>query len=523
MKAPLPQSAFFLPLPSSQNNGVDFLGLRQANLDMMAELIPGTNNVTLYIRPFSLLSWIFWKFYGLCGKVGQDRPDNEEMRAFRERIEVLFTWGARLEDTPSIPGKQAEPPADSGVVALTFEAWGRVQSSTSLIAALWYGPASKTTTGLGFLEPVAGGMYRATDRGVALAQALDGVLRTNNDLYGRLLDTLAPVKASELDARALWALWDATAPTDAERRTFRAAVFDPEKIGDYTTPVGRRSSTIALARLHLSHCVEGVEADDVRRGMFFSGQRGGTPYEVPPELQPALRDWIVLQVRQLQRLALESLLSWCETHILGGLRDTSNLTREAERLFRAQPSDVDPNDTLAFILRKLDERILSVDNFVALGRSEALFSPFALMDQIKAGFKAKDERYAALCLYGLMLCASFARCFNDGEQAAIKVGGASRLSLYHLRKRLSALGDVPLRQAIQFILESMVLSQHFATAVNRFDGQNQRLRLSIEEGGLFSLAGKAWEPTVTEDRLPTLLELAGDCGLIRKAGDGFAL
>ena len=69
----------------------------------------------------------------------------------------------------------------------------------------------------------------------------------------------------------------------------------------------------------------------------------------------------------------------------------------------------------------------------------------------------------------------------------------------------------------------MVLSQHFATAVNRFDGQNQRLRLSIEEGGLFSLAGKPWEPTVTEDRLPTILELAGDCGLIERTGNTFRL
>ena len=34
MNAPLPQSAFFLPITSSENNGVDFLGLRQANLDI---------------------------------------------------------------------------------------------------------------------------------------------------------------------------------------------------------------------------------------------------------------------------------------------------------------------------------------------------------------------------------------------------------------------------------------------------------------------------------------------------------
>jgi hypothetical protein len=478
MNAPLPQSAFFLPPPSSENSGVDFLGLRQANLDMMAELIPGTNNVTSYIRPFSLLSWIFWKFYGLCEQAEKDRPDSNDIRAFRERIEILFTWGARLEDTPGIPGKQAEPPSGTGAVPLTFEAWGRVQSSTSLIAALWYGPASKTVTGLGFLEPVAGGMYRATDKGAALARALDGVLQSEGALYARLLDTLAPVKATQDDARALWSLWGAQSPTDAERQTFRGAVFDAEKIGDYLTLLGRRSGTIALARLHLSHCTEAVTADEVRRGMFYSGRLGGNPYEVPAELQPALSGWIILQVRQLQRLALESLLSWCEARVIAGLRDTADLTREAEKLFRKQSFRVDPNDALAAIFQKLDVRISSVESFVSLGRSDPLFSPFALMDDIQTGFKAKDERYAAVSLYSLLLCGSFAGCFGGDDQRAVKVGGASRLSLFHLRKRLIALGDVSLRQAIQFILESMVLSQHFATVAAA-----RRQPASVASGG----------------------------------------
>jgi hypothetical protein len=523
MNVPLPQSAFFLPPPSSENSGVDFLGLRQANLDMMAELIPGTNNVTSYIRPFSLLSWIFWKFYGLCEQAGKDRPDSEDIRVFRERIEVLFAWGARLEDTPGIPGKQAEPPPGTGSVPLTFEAWGRVQSSTSLIAALWYGPASKTTTGLGLLEPVAGGIYRATEKGVRLSQALDSVLRSKHDLYARLLDTLAPVTATESDARLLWNLWGAQAPTVAERQTFREAVFDANEVGNYSSLLGRRSGTIALARLYLSQRATVVTADDVRRGMFFSAPPAGNSYEVPPELQPARIGWIILQVRQLQRLALESLLSWCEERVIGGLRDTTDLMRQAEKVFRAQPFGIDPEDTLAAIIQKLDERISSVETFVSLGRSDALFSPFALMDDIQAAFKKKDERYAAVGLYSLLLCASFAGTCGNEDQRAIKAGGASRLSLFHLRKRLIALGDVSLRQAIQCILESMVLSQHFATAVNRFDGQNQRLRLSIEEGGLFSLAGKPWVPTVTEDRLPTILTLAGDCGLVRKVGDSFQM
>jgi len=523
MNTTLPQSAFFLPPPSSENNGVDFLGLRQANLDMMAALIPGTNNVTSYIRPFSLLGWIFWKFYGLCQQAGRDQPNSDDMRQFRERIEVLFTWGARLENTPGIPGKQAEPPPGGGAVPLTFKEWGRVQSSTSLIAALWYGPASKTATGLGFLEPFRGEFYRATEKGVALAEALDSVLRTNADLYVRVLDTLAPVTATEDDARALWALWGVNSPTDDERQTFRDAVFDEGSVGKYSSLLGQRSSTIALARLHLSRCAGALGADEVRRGMFSSTRSDGSAYEVPAGLQPALRKWIVLQVRQLQRLALESLLSWCERRVIDGLQDSAGLTLEVERLFRAGAYGVNPDDVLALMIRKLDEQIPSVDHFVARVRADALISPFALMDEIQTAFKARDERFAAVSFYSLLLCASIAGCFPGSERATIAVGGASRLSLFHLRKRLTALGDVSLKQGIQFVLESMVLSQHFATAVNRFDGQNQRLRLSIEEIGLTSLAGKPWEPTVTADRLPTILELAGDCGLIKKTDQGFHL
>src|SRR6266850_1940492 len=119
----LPRSAFFLPTPTAENSGVDFLGLRQANLDMMAELLPATNIVTAYIRPFALLSWIFWKFHDLSAKTGQLTTTSDKITPFRERIEILFTWGARLHNIPRIPGKDANPPASSGAIALTFDAW----------------------------------------------------------------------------------------------------------------------------------------------------------------------------------------------------------------------------------------------------------------------------------------------------------------------------------------------------------------------------------------------------------------
>jgi hypothetical protein len=143
-----------------------------------------------------------------------------------------------------------------------------------------------------------------------------------------------------------------------------------------------------------------------------------------------------------------------------------------------------------------------------------------MMDTIVKAF-ADPDKVVAHCLYAILLCASFAESCTDDEKRLVSVGGAPRLSLFHLRKRLVALGDVSLKTAIQFILEAMVLSQHFATAVNRFDGQNQRLRLSIEESGLVALVNEPWRPTITEDRLPTILQLCADCDLIRKNGDNY--
>ena len=510
MNKSLPQSAFFLPAPASENSGVDFLGLRQANLDMIADLIPGTNNVTPYSRPFSVLSWIFWKFHELCERGGQLAPTNLEAREFRERIETLFTWGARIEDAPNIPGKTAVAHGSTeGQVELTFEAWGRVQSNTSLISALWYGPASKTLIGLGFLDPVRPELFRTSGQGILLAKKLDQVLRGKPDLYGRLLDTLAPVKASEDDAASLWELWGVHAVTEDERSAFRMALFDETSLGNYANALGKRSSTIALARLHLSALARPLTPKEVRRGMYYA-----EGVDLPQNLTTARKKWIVLQVRQLQRFAFENLLSWCEYKILNGAHDTGTMTDAAENAFNDAEFGLPTNNHFGALLEALDRQTTTIDRFAETGLKNDLFCPFTMIETIEAQFEALGDELAASCLYSAMLCACFAACVSEEDKRLVSVGGPYRLSLFHLRKRLVALGNVSLRQAIQFILESLVISQHMVTAVNRFDGQNQRLRLSIEETGLEALVNKPWNPTVTEDRLPTILRLASDCGLI---------
>lgn len=520
----LPQRPFFLASLDRENSGVDFLGLRQANLDMMAEMVPSINNVTSYIRPFTLLSWIYWKFHDLCTEAGFEEANSDDLRLFRERIEVLFTWGASLHETAErIPGVTATPPPDrDGVKLLTFDAWGRVQSSTSLIAALWYGPASKTVTGLGFLSPVPGrgGFFRASSAGAALAQSLDNKLREDGERYDRLLGTLDPVEANESDAIALWSLWSPATVEREEMATFSSALMSDEAIGLTDTLLGKRSTTFALARHHLQEVGAAQSIPEIRRGMCFSVRPDGSMYDVPAVLEECRRKWLTLQMRQLQRLALETLLSWCEDQILRyDVFDPSAMAARFETSWTPTVYGLHENRTLAELIHELDTKSNSVEDFIGAINTNNLPDLFSIMAEITEKFRQRDPDFAAPCFFGLLQCASFAGA-EDVPPKMVQLGTSLRLSLSVLRNRLTGLGDVTVAEAFEYIVEAMVISQHFSTAVNRFDGRNQRLRLAIEETGLTALVSSPWEPTVTEDRLAMLLSLSAQSDLVSRTSDG---
>ncbi|PRY19237.1 hypothetical protein CLV78_1269 [Aliiruegeria haliotis] len=524
MTIQIPDKPFFLPPHAGENSGVDFLGLRQTNLDMMAEMIPSLNNVTDYIRPFSLLCWVYWKFYELCAENGVEVPTSEELNQFRERIEVLFTWGARLHETSGrIPGTGAAPPeaTASGEVPLTFKAWKRVQSSTSLIAALWYGPASKTVTGLGFLMPVPGspGFFRVVGTGIELAEALDSRLRENDQTYRHLLSTLSPVLASEADAIALWELWSPEQTTPGEQQAFASALYSANSLGSTDSLLSRRSTTLALALHHLGGSSAPLPARDIRRGMALSIASDGATYDVPDELKDARDCWLTLQMRQLQRLSLESLLSWCEACMLGErIHDTSAMAQLFEEAWDGSGGGFQDKRTVDSAIKAIEGEADGADAFVSAINEGRVPDPFLLIEEISAQMRDGDRNYVTNSFLGLLLCAAYAGLIGKDEPM-INMGGSSRLSLANLRIRLVGLDTSSMREAFQYVLEALVISQHFATAVNRFDGQNQRLRLTIEETGLEALVSQPWHPSVTEDRLPTLLSLAAQAGLLTRTQD----
>ena len=75
----------------TKSGGVDPLGLRQINFDLMNEVFPGLNNVARHVRPFTVVAWAWRRTIDLARerKVKLTVSTHED---FVARIEVAFVW-----------------------------------------------------------------------------------------------------------------------------------------------------------------------------------------------------------------------------------------------------------------------------------------------------------------------------------------------------------------------------------------------------------------------------------------------
>src|SRR6266516_4189497 len=122
----VPQTPFFVPRLKIDSGGVDFLGMRQATLDLREKCLPGYSNSTTHLRPFSLMSWVYWKLNRLATAMRMETITNTQAVRFREKIEILFTWGHKLQGIDGLPGITFGPPSTGeGAVPLTFQDWKR--------------------------------------------------------------------------------------------------------------------------------------------------------------------------------------------------------------------------------------------------------------------------------------------------------------------------------------------------------------------------------------------------------------
>src|SRR5665213_725242 len=76
--------------------GVDPLGLRQVNFDLMDKVLPGLNNVARHLRPFVVVAWACRRAREIAGETGFTDALVDDILDFVDRIEVIYSWSQFL-------------------------------------------------------------------------------------------------------------------------------------------------------------------------------------------------------------------------------------------------------------------------------------------------------------------------------------------------------------------------------------------------------------------------------------------
>ena len=237
----LPHTPFFVKPYQDESSGVDYLGIRQVNLDLMDEFLPSINNVTVRIRPYALMTWIAWAFREEMLDKGREEASQSDFKRFREKLEVLFGWSHQIHQAGiGMVGNAQQQPEGFRKVPLSFEAWSR---NVSWLDAVNYGPSLKTDNGLGLLDQYIHGVFAVTGMGEALAEAFDKSLR-KLDEYA-VVRSLDSYSVSESVADALYPSWMISGSSKREADAFCKVLYRPGKSGERNR-IGRRSASISL-------------------------------------------------------------------------------------------------------------------------------------------------------------------------------------------------------------------------------------------------------------------------------------
>lgn len=518
----IPSSPYWVPPFKPTLAGVDFLNLRQVNLDLMGVCVPGTNNNTNRVRGYSLITWVYWVYHRTLEQRNREFADRDELVHFREKVESLFVWGHQLAGVDGVPGISSKPPdAIEGKVDLRFAAWKRSRANTSLEAAVQYGPSLLDLGGLGLLHKIEHGVYACTEAGNRLGAAFDGHLR-KSPAYAFLAD-INQLSGSPEQAKELFPFWRFDETSAAEADVFRQLLWQRD-FAEEQSNRGRRASTVELILNILADADEPLLVEEIRQRFALpeSWSAGG----LPPGMLRQSRTWLVLQLRQLQRLAMEALMSWVERQLIRrGHCFPDKLVDLAMGAISDAKSDPVP-ETVEAVLAEVGSPILGIDDFAGhVAVAADRHSPWRLSHHIRQAVMNNPAEIPSLAFHSLLLLHQ-CRPFLEGNKMTSKHldhGGAARVSLAHWFRLVDRFRLRSLRDLVDWTLKNLVVSQHLAVGTQRFDGQKIRLRMILEEDGLETLVRKPWQPALTPDRLPSLLSLLESCGVLYKENDHFGL
>lgn len=509
---------FFVGAHEKEAEGVDYLGMRAINLNMMDRLFPGINNVVSSVRPFSVICWACWR-YAQAVDEGSQVASSASFREFLEKIETLFVWSHQQDDDAAgIPNNRQR---DSNKETLTFQ-FKAFARNGSLLDAVQYGPSLKRLNGLDFIYS-ADEFFKVTVAGTALAKGLDHSLRTRlKPAQYRFLCDTGNFSFSREELKGLVKGWQVDTPSEAERTAFSAQLYRPSEVGKANRDANR-SAMLHMVIATIKRKKAAMTADMVRYSLAVD--------ELPQSLlqhaqrqtfENGRRAWQLLQVRQAQRLGLEALFGWMERClILKGATSVDELVALTVDALRRESTHSVEDNFVQVGYEAYGLNGANIDQLFAAGVSDPRLDIFAAVANVEASVKDRTQNasIATASIALLIQCAVYANAFRNEAFTSDRVdeGPKFRIPLGYWAEMVKEHLDLPLEDFLRKIFETFLISQHLGIAAARSSDEKSRMRLSIEDRGLTSLlvsAKKVLSPVRTQDRLGASLALLGSCGLI---------
>jgi hypothetical protein len=527
--AKFPSAPFLTRDFSPSGGGIDFLGMRWVNLTLLAEyLIPGINNATSDVGMYCLAAWIPWKFHYLCADKSEFRLS--KYQAFQEAVEVMMSYAMRSGS----PSSEKYGNVNRGVGVqqkLTLPsvpsfAGASRKRSNSIFAAPLYGPS------LRYLGLIAGDALAAdgtstqipltsedkdTEVVVATVQAALEACR-----HFSKIDCLTPpsISAKEIDDLGMQGLNPAYY-RDMPRKVKRAVISKLLPKEDANGRTLTAQLLIATIRQRSGLTLDGI------RSVWHSGLLpNGRELRMPnPDLAIQRERWSIFQGRQYQRWAIEQLM-WCfEFALTQGFGLIDDMVAYA--LSDYQASDGYPgslNDCVQAEARQVS-RATKYETISEHWTRDVHGEHPAYIGNLRAD-KEMEECESAIRTLARWWIQTLGCLGWEQHKPLLTLGGEDRISASWFFNWIKARLESPLEKLVKDIFEQLVFAQHIRVALSRFDGQNQRLRFVLGDGGIVptrsaidKLAGNQL-PGWTADRLWSFSRLLCDVDVIAEDDKG---
>ena len=526
-----PQRPFFSKDFSPRGGGIDFLGLRWVNLEMLGrDLLPEINNVTQDMGTFGLGAWIPWKFHKLC----REKADCTEVKymLFREKVEVAislqFHSEFSREDTLGKANNRIGATQRIKLPAkLTFSNAKRSKDNTIFAAAL-YGPAIRS---LGLIRAYqilsADGasslrvpMPAADADSTTIVETIDESLK-HSSAYNRFV-TLGSQIFSPEDVKSMGgAGFDPAYWRQAKFKEFKEAFRRKLLPVDPQSPSYRRTMTAQLILTTLDQR-DGLTCDDLRYAWYTGMFNDGTALVQPdPDISRQQNFWCHFMARQYQRYAMETFLYCFELGLKDGCRTIED--HVANQIGGSKPKSGWPPTFNDILLQEAK----------GMARKDDTLTSQIWNKRVHPGhdrFEECDEGYDDLPCF--CACRLLARWFwrmlihyeDRSNKPLFELGGSDRMGMAWFLAWIQERRNMPLRDFLHDVFADLVFSQHMRVALSRFDGNAQRLRFMLGDSGIEPTAGISdlgergipWMP----DRLDTFTYLLCDAEVLVRDDQG---